>query len=166
MYEWLKVAHLISLFLWIGGLFAIYWILRLHVHAPATVHEKLTLMERSIAMATDLACTAAIIAGVGLIFAQTPNLFARPGNGWLHIKLTVVLLGLLPMHGMLRAKIKRFGQGKITPIGNWIWTVILVSITIITIMVIRGPAMFAKPVPTSAAIQPTPPTMDPAPAPR
>ncbi len=144
MLLWLKVAHLISLFLWIGGLFAIYWMLRLHVHAPVEMRDKLTLMQRSIALSTDLAAAVAIGAGVGMIFAQTPNLFARPGMGWLHIKLTVVVLGLLPIHGMLRGKIKKFGHGTITPIGGWMWSVFLASITVIVILVFRGPMMFAK----------------------
>ena len=145
MYEWLKVAHLISLFLWIGGLFAIYWMLRMHVHAPESMKEKLTLMERSIALSTDIAATLAMGAGIAMIItAPGGMMLAQPGHGWLHIKLTAVVLGLLPMHGMLRAKIKRFGMGQIKPIGNWIWTVILVTVTVAVIMVIRGPRMFEK----------------------
>jgi len=158
MYEWLKVAHLISLFLWIGGLFAIYWMLRLHVHAPEAMRDKLTLMERSIALSTDIASAVAIGTGVGLIFVQTPHLFARPGMGWLHIKLTVVVLGLLPVHGILRGKIKKFGHGQIAPIGNWLWSLFLVSITVIVILVIRGPKMFAPKVATGAAVPTAPAT--------
>lgn len=141
---WLKVGHLISLFLWIGGLFAIYWMLRLHAHAPKDTHEKLTLMERSIALSTDIAATAAIGCGLGMIFgAKGGNMLTQPGAGWLHIKLTVVVLGILPVHGILRGRIKRFGMGQIKPVPQWLWSLFLAAITVAVIMVIRGPKMFA-----------------------
>jgi uncharacterized membrane protein len=154
LHSWLLAGHIISVILWIGGLFAIYWMLRLHVHAPADVHEKLTLMERSIALSTDIAVTGVIASGVAMIVTATPNLLVQPGHGWLHIKLAVVVLGLLPVHGILRGKIKKFGQGKITPIPGWLWSMVLASVTVIVILAIRGPFMFApKPetVPTTTA---------------
>ena len=145
IYLWLKAGHLISLFLWIGGLFAIYWMLRLHAHAPKDTHEKLTLMERSIALATDIASAVAIGCGVGMIFgAQGGNMLTQPGAGWLHIKLTVVVLGILPVHGILRGRIKRFGMGQIKPVPPWLWSLFLASLTVAVIMVVRGPMMFAK----------------------
>ena len=145
IYLWLKAGHLISLFLWIGGLFAIYWMLRLHAHAPKDTHEKLTLMERSIALATDIAAAAAMGSGLGMIFgAQGGNMLTQPGAGWLHIKLTVVVLGMLPVHGILRGRIKKFGMGQITPVPQWLWSLFLAAITVIVIMVVRGPLMFAK----------------------
>src|SRR3954469_12773382 len=108
---WLKAGHLIALFLWVGGLFAIYWMLRLHAHAPKDTHEKLTLMERSIALATDIAAAAAIGTGVGQPVRPEGLYLTLPGAGWLHIKLAIVVLGVLPVHGMLRARIKKFGMG-------------------------------------------------------
>jgi uncharacterized membrane protein len=142
---WLKAGHLISLFLWVGGLFAIYWMLRLHAHAPKDAHEKLTLMERSIALATDIAAAVAIGTGLAMVFGYPGgNLLGQPGAGWMHIKLAVVVLGVLPVHGMLRAKIKKFGMGQIAPVPQWLWSLFLVSITVIVILVFRGPLMFAK----------------------
>jgi uncharacterized membrane protein len=146
MYLWLKVGHVIGLFLWIGGLFTVYWMLRFHAQAPKDAHEKLTLIERAVALSTDLAATLAIGCGIGLIFENEfrQNLLTMPNAGWLHIKLTVVVLGVLPVHGMLRAKIKRFGLGKVAPVPQWLWSLLLVAITAIVILVFRGPLMFAK----------------------
>jgi len=140
---WLKAGHLISLFLWIGGLFAIYWMLRLHAHAPADAHEKLTLMERSIALSADIAAALAIGSGIAMLFQPHGFLLAQKGAGWMHIKLTIVVLGMLPVHGMLRARIKRFGMGDFKPVPQWLWTLFLTSMTVIVILVIRGPMMFA-----------------------
>jgi uncharacterized membrane protein len=140
---WLKAGHLISLFLWVGGLFAIYWMLRLHAHAPKEAHEKLTLMERSIALATDIAAAVAMGTGIAMLFQPHGFYLAQPGAGWLHIKLTVVVLGILPVHGMLRGRIKKFGGGKISPVPEWQWSVLLASITAVVLLVTQGPRWFA-----------------------
>ncbi len=137
-YLWLKAAHLIGLFVWIGGLFAVYWLLRFHAHAPKEAHEKLTLMERSLALMMDIGAALAIALG------STPNYFGRAGGGWFHIKLTVVVLGVLPVHGLVRARIKKYANGTLTPIPHWLWTMLLLGIVVIVIMVFRGPLMFAK----------------------
>lgn len=141
---WLKAGHLIALFLWFGGLFSIYWMLRLHAHAPKESHEKLTLMERAIALSTDMAAAVAIGCGVALLFRPSGFYLAQPGAGWLHIKLTVVVLGILPVHGVLRSRIKKFGMGEITPVPQWLWSLFLGALTVIVILAIRGPLMFAK----------------------
>jgi uncharacterized membrane protein len=145
---WLKSGHLIALFLWIGGLFAIYWMLRLHAHAPKDAHDKLTLMERSIALSTDIAATVAIGTGIAMVIGYPGGmLLAQKGAGWMHIKLAVVVLGVLPVHGMLRARIKRYGMGDLKPVPQWLWTLFLSALTVIVILVIRGPFMFAPAVP-------------------
>lgn len=140
LWAWLLSGHLIGVFLWIGGMFATYWLLRIHAHSPKEMHEKLTLMERSMALMMDIACTLAIGCGIALILTTTPsnpsgNLLTQKPAGWLHIKLAVVVLGVLPVHGMIRAKVKKFSQGNIAPIPNWQWTVLLASITAIAILV-------------------------------
>ena len=140
LWSWLLSGHLIGVFVWVGGMFATYWLLRIHAHSPKEMHEKLTLMERSMALMMDLAATLAIGCGVALILFETPtnptgNLLTQKGAGWLHIKLTVVVLGILPVHGMIRARIKKFGQGNISPVPQWQWTLLLASITAIAILV-------------------------------
>lgn len=136
-YAWVKSGHLIGVVLWIGGLFTVYWLLRMHATAPREVHEKLTLMERSMAMATDLAAALAIGCGIAMTFGQTPNFLVQPRHGWFHIKLTVVVVGVLSVHGMIRAKVGKFSRGKITPVPSWVWTLLLASVMAIMILVSR-----------------------------
>lgn len=147
MYEWLQVGHILGVILWIGGLFTVYWLLRFHTHAPKEVHEKLTLIERAVALSTDLAATLAMVCGIVLIFENpkavtTGNLLTVKGAGWLHIKLTVVVLGVIGVHGFLRARVGKYSRGQVTGIPQWIWSALLVAITTIVIMVFRGPKMF------------------------
>jgi uncharacterized membrane protein len=136
-YAWVKSAHTIGVFLWIGGLFSVYWMLRLHAHAPRDMHEKLTLMERSLALMTDLAATLAIGCGIAMIFGQSPNFLAQPHHGWFHAKLTVVVLGVLSVHGLVRAKVGKFSRGKISSVPSWPWTVLIVSVMAIMILLFR-----------------------------
>jgi uncharacterized membrane protein len=141
---YLRAGHFIGLFVWIGGMFAVYWMLRFHSHAPQAVHEKLVLAERSLALMMEIGSGLAIGCGLAMAFGLTPNAFTRPGGGWFHIKLTIVVVGLLSVHGMLRARIKKFGQGKISPVPSWQWSVLLASITAIILLATHGPRWFAK----------------------
>jgi uncharacterized membrane protein len=148
MQEWLLTAHLIGVILWMGCLFAAYWLLRVHAQAPRDVLERLTLMERSLALTMDIAAALAI--GTGLVMAfrhdgthPTTTLFAKPGAGWFHVKLAVVVLGILPVHGMVRGKIGKFSRGVISNVPQFLWSLLLISIVIVVVMVVRGPLMFA-----------------------
>jgi len=139
---WVLAAHLLGVILWVGTMFATYWLLRIHAHAPKDVHERLTLMERSLAMTMDIAATLAIGGGIFLIIKPVEyeqNLFATPHQGWFHVKLAVVVLGVLPVHGMIRARIKKFSQGKLTPVPQWLWSLLLAAISAIVILVIKRP---------------------------
>jgi uncharacterized membrane protein len=148
MHEWLLTAHLIGVIFWLGCLFAVYWLLRVHAQAPKDVLDKLTLMERSLALTMDL--SAALAIGTGLAMAlrhehdhPISTLFTAPGAGWFHVKLTVVVLGILPVHGIVRGRIAKFGRGVISNVPQWLWSLLLISITIIVVMVIRRPLLFA-----------------------
>jgi len=131
--QWVIAAHLIGVVLWISGLTAIYWMLRFHDHAPKETHEKLILMERSMAMSTDIA--AAIAIGCGVWIAIERHYFTTSGNSWLHIKLTAVVLGILSVHGLLRARIKRYSRGQLKPVPTWVWSMLLAGVTIAIVAV-------------------------------
>jgi uncharacterized membrane protein len=140
---WLRTGHFIGLFVWIGGMFTVYWMLRFHAHAPKAVHEKLVLAERSLALMMDIGSALAIGCGLGMAFGLTPNAFTRPHGGWFHIKLTIVVLGLLSVHGMLRARVKKFSQGNVTAVPSWQWSLLLASVTAIVLLATQGPRWFA-----------------------
>lgn len=148
MQAWLLTGHLIGVILWMGGLFSTYWLLRLHAQAPRDAHEKLTLMERSLAMMMDLAATLAMGCGLAMALRHdgthpTTTLFGAPGGAWFHIKLTVVVLGVLPVHGIVRGRIGKFGRGQVSSVPEWLWGLLLLSIVAIVVLVFRGPMLFA-----------------------
>ncbi|HET9622297.1 MAG TPA: CopD family protein [Kofleriaceae bacterium] len=148
MYQWLLAGHIIGDILWLGSMFSVYWLLRLHAQAPRDVLDKLTLMERSLALTMDIAATLAIVCGLGLAFSPggthpTGNIFASPGEGWFHIKLAVVVLGILPVHGFVRARVAKFSRGETPTVPSWPWNLLLLAIVVIVVLVFRGPIMFS-----------------------
>jgi uncharacterized membrane protein len=64
------------------------------------------------------------------------NMFTTPGHGWLHIKLTAVVLGVLSVHGMLRARIKRYSRGELKPVPTWAWSMLLAGVSIAILAVV------------------------------
>ncbi|MBA2545120.1 MAG: CopD family protein [Deltaproteobacteria bacterium] len=142
VYDWLKAGHLIGDFLWVGSMFAVYWLMRFHTHAPKEAHEKLILQERSMAMMMDVAAALAIGTGIALILYRPGDgtIFSEKPAGWFHIKLTIIVLGLLSMHGMLRAKVKKFSNGEVPSMPQWHWTIILSSVVavLIVVFVVQG----------------------------
>ena len=144
MFPWVLAAHVLGVVFWLGGLFTVYWLLRFHTHAPKEAHEKLVLMERSLALMMDLAATVALLCGFLMAFWYpiVGNLFATKGQGWLHVKVTAVVLAILPVHGIVRARIKKFGQGNLTDLAQWQWSLLLVGITVAIIAVTTKFVMF------------------------
>lgn len=146
VYLWLQAGHVIGVLLWIGSMFTVYWLLRLHTQASKEMSDKLTLLERSMGMVMDLGATLAIICGLVMAIGHggthpTTSLFAAPGAKWFHIKLTLVLLGVLSVHGVLRARIARFSRGQRPTVPTWLWTVLLLAMVAIVILVIRKPVI-------------------------
>lgn len=143
LYSLVMTAHVLGMVLWISGLTAIYWMLRFHDHAPKSSHEQLTLQERALALATDIAATVTI--GCGIAMAVSPvNLFTTPGNGWLHVKLTAIVLLILPVHGILRGRIKKYSQGILKPAPTWLWSMLLGGIAIAIFAVVTKLHVFTK----------------------
>ena len=64
------------------------------------------------AMMMDIAAALAIGCGLAMTFGVSPNFFAAPKSGWFHIKLTIVVLGVLSVHGMVRARVGKVSRGE------------------------------------------------------
>jgi putative membrane protein len=85
---WVKAAHVIFVFFWIAGLFALpRYLIYMHITAPGSKEEALW-AERCVRL-RRIILTPAIVASWALGLAVAFNIgFA--GNGWLHAKIAVV----------------------------------------------------------------------------
>ena len=144
IYPWVRIAHIIGIVLWVGGLLAVLSLLRVHTQVDGVARESLTRVEKATAMVMDLGATLAIAAGLYLALKSPkfPNT-AFVSGGWFHIKLTLVVLGPFALHGMARAKIKKFARGQLSPLPLWVIPVLILAV--IGIIVFAGhPTLLRK----------------------
>ncbi|MGD9774619.1 CopD family protein [Diaphorobacter sp.] len=91
---WVKAFHIVFVASWFAGLFYLPRIfVNLAMVAPGSVaeRERLLLMARKLLRFTTLLSVPAIVLGLWLWLGYGIGL-TGPGNGWMHAKLTVVLL--------------------------------------------------------------------------
>lgn len=129
-YDLTKAAHLISLFVWIGGMVAVALALRF----PALIHMKpLKSYDRAV-------MTPAMILALsfGILLGVQGGWFS---SGWLGMKILLVL-ALSGLHGALVGKLRRAtleGPGEAQPSGHLFLPVGLVLLTLIVLLVTFKP---------------------------
>ncbi|HVK75462.1 MAG TPA: CopD family protein [Kofleriaceae bacterium] len=124
-YNWLRVGHILGFVLWVGGLVTVLQLLRVHGMVEGAARDVLGRAERKAAVLMDLGATLALVCGFWMAFGGTVNAFKT--GGWLHIKLTIVLVGILAVHGFARVKVKKFRKGEVKPIPAALTYVVLVA---------------------------------------
>ena len=106
---WVKVFHILFVTSWFAGLFYMPRILvnlAMENHLPTT--ERLLLMARKLYRFMTILAVLALIFGLWLW--QGYGIGKGPGNGWLHAKLTFVIL-LIGYHHACGSLLKKFEKG-------------------------------------------------------
>ncbi|PXX43913.1 CopD family protein [Undibacterium pigrum] len=106
---WVKVFHILFVTSWFAGLFYMPRILvnlAMENHPPTT--ERLLLMARKLYRFMTILAVLALIFGLWLW--QGYGIGKGPGNGWLHAKLTLVIL-LIGYHHACGSLLKKFEKG-------------------------------------------------------
>ena len=109
IYLWLKIGHVIFMVFWLAGLFmlprqCIYML----DHAPGSAGEAKWAERMGKLRAIILTPSLVVVWVLGLLLAYTIGAFS---NGWLHAKLTLVLI-LSGYHGWLVAQTKKMARGE------------------------------------------------------
>lgn len=128
--SWVLAAHILGFVLWIGGLCGLTLLLS---STPGQV--ALARGGKRIAMVADLGATLAIAAGVVMIAGIKPSPMTQ---GWMHIKLALVVVGMLGIHGFARVKLKRAQSAEgatVSPL--WSAALIAVAAAIIVLATVR-----------------------------
>ena len=111
MFLWLKAFHLISMVAWFAGLFYLPRLFVYHTEIQNNIeHQRFVTMERKL---FKIIMTPAMITTLVFGFA---TLWARgfpyyKSAGWLHLKITLVLL-LVGYHHVLLYHMKRFAHAQ------------------------------------------------------
>jgi len=109
LYLWIKALHIVAVVCWFAGLF---YLPRLFVYHASTTDDagqaRFCLMEKKLYRAIMLpSMLATLLLGLWLLHMNPAWL----KMGWLHAKLTLVLL-LIGYHHWCGAQIKRFARGE------------------------------------------------------
>lgn len=138
MLLWVKAFHVIAMVAWFAGLF---YLPRLFVyHADTrddTGYTRFCIMEKRLAALMSIAAGLTIGLGVWLLFGYGSAWIAA--NGWIHVKLLLVL-GLVGYHGWCQVQIKKFreqrnaGSAGYFRFMNELPTLFLVSIVILAVV--------------------------------
>lgn len=138
-YLWIKALHVISVIAWMAAQLYLPRLFVYHCEAPAgsPQSETFKVMERRLLKAImNPAMIATWIFGISMI-ALNPDLLK--GQGWLHAKLTLVLV-LSGVHGVLSKYVRLFAQDantkpqKFFRILNEVPTLLMIGIVILVIV--------------------------------
>ncbi|MFZ6718778.1 CopD family protein [Undibacterium sp. Ji49W] len=106
---WVKAFHILFVTSWFAGLFYLPRILvNLAMENHAATTERLLLMARKLYRFMTILAVLALVLGLWLWLGY--GIGKGPGNGWLHAKLTLVIL-LIGYHHACGSLLKKFEKG-------------------------------------------------------
>jgi putative membrane protein len=135
---WIKSLHIIFIASWFAGLFYLPRIfVNLAMESNDTANSRLLLMARKLYRFMTILAIPAIVLGIWLWLGY--GIGKGPGNGWMHAKLTCVVL-LIGYHHACGSLLKKFEHGRNTRSHVWFrWfnevPVVLLAATVILVVV-------------------------------
>jgi putative membrane protein len=137
---WVKSLHIVFVASWFAGLFYLPRIfVNLAMEKEAAATARLLLMARKLYRFMTMLAVPALAFGLWLWLGY--GIGRGPGNGWLHVKLTVVVL-LLGYHHACGSLLRKFEAGHNTRSHTWYrWfnEVPVIGLLIAVIMVVVKP---------------------------
>ena len=113
---WLKALHIMAFAAWMAGMWYLPRLMVYHAVVPAGSDTSATfkVMERRLLKAiTTPAMVVTLLTGLAVATLQ-----AQWTDGWLHIKLLLVLL-MLACHGILARRVRSFASDERTHSATW-----------------------------------------------
>ena len=137
-YEWLRALHIISIIAWMAGMLYLPRLFVYHVDAKkgSDLSETLKIMERRLLkIIMNPAMVLAWVFGCAMLYANTALL----SEGWMHIKLTCIVL-MTGLHHVFMKWVKVFAadentrDAKFYRIINEVPTVLMIVIVIMAVV--------------------------------
>ena len=133
---WLKAFHVVAMVTWFAGLFYLPRLFVYHADAGDWISvERFRTMELRLFMIMTIGAAATILLGVAMIIAVPAYL----KMGWLHAKLTLVML-LVVYHGFCYKFLRDFAHDRRTHSAKWfrafneIPSLLLVGIVVLAVV--------------------------------
>jgi putative membrane protein len=131
-YNWLRVGHVLGFVLWIGAMVTVLQLLRVHGAVEGAARDVLARHERKMAVVMDVGATLTMVCGFVTALGGTVNYFKT--GAWLHIKLTLVALVIIGVHGWTRAQVRKFRKGQVRHVPPAIMWVVLAATAAIILL--------------------------------
>ena len=138
---WVKAFHIVFVASWFAGLFYLPRIfVNLAMVAPGSVaeRERLLLMARKLLRFSTLLAVLAV--GLGLWLWMGYRIGFGPGNGWMHAKLTVVVL-VIGYHHACSVLLRKLADGSSRHSHRWFrWfneVPVLLLLTAVVLVVVK-----------------------------
>jgi putative membrane protein len=133
---WLKAFHVVAMVTWFAGLFYLPRLFVYHADAGDWISvERFRIMELRLYMIMSIGAAATILLGVAMLVAVPAYL----KMGWLHAKLTLVML-LVVYHGFCYKFLRDFAHDRRTHSAKWfrafneIPSLLLVGIVVLAVV--------------------------------
>lgn len=140
LYLWVKTFHLLFIISWFAGLFYLpRFFVNLAIEQEPAAVQRLLLMARKLYRFMTILAVPALILGLTLWLGF--GVGRGPGSGWMHAKLTCVIL-LIGYHHACGSLLKKFetGQNQRSHVWfRWFNEVPVIMILIVLIMVVVKP---------------------------
>jgi len=133
------MAHFFGFITWVGAMLGCSLALREAAAAEQSARTALAALARRLAMAMDGGATIAVVAGLTLIHGLSSLGVAPLEPAWMHVKLTLVVVGLIGSHVFLRIRVKRLAGGDAKPLPGFLFPAIHVVLIGVLIMAIVKP---------------------------
>ena len=133
---WLKAFHVIAMVTWFAGLFYLPRLFVYHADAGDWISvERFRTMERRLFMIMTVGAVLTVVLGIAMLVAAPAYLTM----GWLHVKLTLVLL-LIVYHGLCFKFVRDFAHDRKTRSAKWfrmfneVPSVLLIGIVVLAVV--------------------------------
>lgn len=136
-YQWVKAVHIFGFLLWTGSLAGCLLLLQGHARAGSAA-AALAGMQRRTAIFMDIGATIALAAGFYLALGFPP-INAFKDGAWLHVKSTLVVVGLVGIHVFTRIKVRKFRNGSINSLPNFVIPLTLILVAAIVVLAVVKP---------------------------
>ena len=111
-YLWVKAFHVVGILIWGGTIMGLTNLLVAFGKIPAETRKPILPTAMATGRMMDIGATLTIACAVWLaVGTKVPEGWVMQ-QGWMHVKLTLVVLGLFSAHGVLRAKLGKYRRGQ------------------------------------------------------
>ncbi len=136
---WVLTAHIFGIITWLGPMLGLALALRQGAAGEPAARADLAALAKRLGIAMDAGATITIVAGIALIYGLSSVGVSPLKLPWMHVKLTLVVVGLLSSHVFLRIRAKRLARGEAQPLPKFLFPALHAILIGILIMAIVKP---------------------------